>query len=62
MENTVILEIFDKNSIGCLLKSIPVKEILEGLQEVQYYKMEINDELKEKYQLSEFPTMLVFKS
>ena len=58
----LLLEIYDCNEIMCLLKSIPVKNILESLEfETQYFKIEVNDELKEKYQLSKFPTILIFK-
>lgn len=58
----LFLEVFDYNEIMCLVKSIPVKEILDSLDiKTQYFKIEANDELKEKYQLSNFPTILIFK-
>ena len=58
----LLLEVFDGNEIMCLIKSIPIKEILESLDfNPQYFKIEANNELKEKYQLSKFPTILIFK-
>jgi len=56
------VEFFNKKSIMCLLKSIPVKELLEGL-DVKYRKMEITDDgLLKKYKVKELPALLFFKN
>ena len=56
------VEFFNKKSIMCLLKSIPVKELFEGL-DVKYRKMEITDDaLLEKYKVKELPALLFFKN
>ncbi len=57
------VELFNKESIKCLLYSIPVRDLFEGL-DIKYRKMEIEegDELLKKYKVSKLPSLLFFKS
>lgn len=58
----MLLEVFDYDEIMCLVKSIPIKEIIEHIDvKTQYFKIEINNELEEKYKFSKSPAILIFK-
>ncbi|MFQ5647992.1 MAG: 4Fe-4S binding protein [Candidatus Aenigmatarchaeota archaeon] len=55
------LELFKDETIMCLLHSIPIKQLFEGM-EVKYRKMEVeNDALLERYGVRELPALLFFK-
>lgn len=47
-----------------MIKSIPVKEILNNLsKDIVYRKVELQTELfKNKYQINELPTLLIFQN
>ncbi len=58
----VLLELYEDETIECLLKSIPIKELTKDMPaETLFYKSPCSDELKEQYQLEEIPSLLVFK-
>lgn len=57
-----VSEFFDNSSINCLLKSIPVTELLRGL-EVKYRKVEITTgQLIERYEVKKLPALLFFEN
>jgi NAD-dependent dihydropyrimidine dehydrogenase PreA subunit len=57
----VAVEFFNEDSIACLLRSIPLKELIEDAV-VKYRKLEIKDNsFAEKYKINQFPSMLFFK-
>ncbi len=57
----VLVEVYSDDSIECLIKSIPIKEITSGIdQEVLYFKIKINSKLKQKYNIKLLPSLLVF--
>ncbi len=57
----VILELFNDDSIECLIKSIPIKELFKGM-DVKYRKMGTEDKsLLKKYKIKKFPSLLFFK-
>lgn len=58
----VIIELYNDDSIQCLLKSIPIKELVKDFSEsTLFYKSECNDSVKQKYKLEELPALLVFE-
>lgn len=59
-----IVELYNEDSIMCLLKSIPVKKIADAFdKETRYRKIEVKDnELLERYNVKELPTLLFFKN
>lgn len=60
--NIVVCEIFDDNSIMCLLSSIPIKTILENKQ-VKYRKIMLNtNKIKKDYAIKKLPALLIFKN
>ena len=62
-DNIVLVEVYSDDSIECLLKSIPIKEITKELPDTTlFYKVEVTDELKEKYNISTLPSLLVFNN
>ena len=63
LDNAITLvEVYEESSIQCLIKSIPIKEITADMEEnTKFYKVEVTDELKDKYNLVEFPSLLIFK-
>ena len=61
--NPIIVEFYNDESIQCLLKSIPVVDILSLIHGcVAYYKVEATDSIIERYSINELPTLCVFKS
>ena len=58
-----LIECYDDESIQCLLKSIPLKDITAGMpKDTMFYKVESDGEIKEKYNISELPALLIFKN
>lgn len=56
-----VVEAFNRESINCLLRSIPIKELFKGA-DIKYLKVEIKSGafLKE-YDLKQLPSLLFFK-
>ena len=53
----------EDETIQCLLKSIPIKEITSDMPaDTMFYKVSAGDKIKAKYDLTEFPSLLVFKN
>ncbi len=59
----LIIELYNDDSIMCLLKSIRVKEIANAFSEnTRYRKIEVKDDnLLKKYNIKELPALLFFK-
>ena len=59
-----LIEAFNDDSIECLIKSIPIKEIMKKtVSDSVYRKVEIkSDNLIKKYNIEELPSLLVFKN
>lgn len=59
----LIVELYNEDSIMCLLKSIKVKEIANSFsKDTRYRKVEIkNDDIFKKYNIKELPALLLFK-
>lgn len=58
-----MIEIYNDDSIECLIKSIPIKEILNNIKEETIYrkvKVKTNKILKQ-YDIQELPSLLFFK-
>lgn len=59
----VLAEVYQEETIECLLKSIPIKELTKDLPDTTlFFKVECDETIKEKYELKEFPSMLVFQN
>jgi ferredoxin len=57
----VLIELYNDDSIQCLLKSIPIKELVKDLPDTTtFYKIESKEDIEEKYEVKELPTLLVF--
>ena len=58
-----LIEVYSEDEAECLIKSIPIKEIISNtIEDALYRKVEIkSDSFKEKYSITELPSMLVFK-
>ncbi|MCI8759530.1 MAG: 4Fe-4S binding protein [Clostridia bacterium] len=63
-QRPMIIELYNEDSIMCLLKSIPIKEIADAFdKETRYRKIEIEkQETLEKYQVKELPALLFFRN
>lgn len=62
-DNITLIELYIDDSIQCLLKSIPIKELSKDLpKDTLYYKLESNDKLKKQYKINEYPSLLIFKN
>lgn len=62
-KNLVFIEIFKEDTIECLLKSIPIKEITKDLdKDILFYKVECNERLEKKFSINIFPSILIFRN
>lgn len=59
--NPAVVELFKRESIECLLHSIPVKEFFKDI-DIRYRKIEVKDDsLLKKYKVKKLPSLLFFK-
>lgn len=62
-KNIVLIEFYNDDSIQCLLKSIPIKELLKDFPDsTQFYKVEISEALINEYQIKELPAIVAFEN
>ena len=62
-DNITLIECYNDESIQCLLKSIPIKELSKDLpKDTLFYKVESDEEINKKYEIKELPSLLVFKN
>jgi len=54
-----VVELFSRDSVQCMIKSIPVKELLQG--DIKYRKIE-NVALAKKYRIRALPALLFFSN
>lgn len=55
------VEFFNDDTIECMIKSIPIKDILVG-HDYKYRKLRVeSDDIMKKYDVSELPALLFFK-
>lgn len=60
---TLLIEFINEEESKCLVNSIPVKEILDNFKEdVSYRKCDVDDSVLEKYNISELPSLLIYKN
>lgn len=59
-DKLVAAELFNNDSIMCMLKSIPIKELFADFN-IKYRKVEASDELVKKYGVADLPALLFFK-
>lgn len=59
----LIVELYNEDSIMCLLKSINVKEIADAFsKDTRYRKIEVlNEDLMKRFDITELPSLLFFK-
>ena len=55
------VELFSKESIDCLIKSIPIRELFRGI-DIKYIKTEVSkgSSLLKKYSINSLPSLLIF--
>lgn len=60
-DGITLIECYEDDSIQCLLKSIPIKSITADMpKDTKFYKVESKGQLKEKYKITELPSLLIF--
>ena len=58
-----LVECYEDETIQCLLKSIPIKELTEDMpKDTLFFKVSAGDKLKSEYNINELPALLVFKN
>lgn len=58
-----LVECYEDDSIQCLLKSIPIKDITSNMpKDTMFYKIEAGEKIKEKYNITELPSLLIFNN
>lgn len=61
-DGITLIELYNDDSIQCLLKSIPIKDLTKDLpKDTLFYKAEASDEVMDKYDVKELPTLLIFE-
>jgi Fe-S-cluster-containing dehydrogenase component len=61
-DGITLIELYNDDSIQCLLKSIAIKDLTKDLpKDTLFYKAEANDDVLNKYNVNELPSLLVFK-
>ncbi|MEI6144337.1 MAG: 4Fe-4S binding protein [Candidatus Berkelbacteria bacterium] len=59
-QKLVVAELFSDDSIECMLKSIPIKQLFDGT-DIKYRKVRLeNDELQQKYGIKQLPALIFF--
>jgi Fe-S-cluster-containing dehydrogenase component len=62
-DGLTLIELYTEDSIQCLLKSIPIKELSQPLpKDTLFYKAEATEETINKYNINEVPSLLIFKN
>lgn len=58
-----MIEVYEDDSIECLIKSIPIKELINSIkEEVLYRKLEVQtNEFMKRYDINELPSLLFFR-
>lgn len=59
--DNVIIELFNDDSIMCLLKSITYKDILSNCDFVEYYRCNVGEIDLKNYKVKELPALLVVR-
>ncbi|MBZ9572837.1 4Fe-4S dicluster domain-containing protein [Patescibacteria group bacterium] len=60
--NPAVVELFNRESIECLLYSVPIKELFKDM-DIRYRKIEVKDDsFLKKYKVKELPSLLFFKA
>ena len=61
-EGITLIELYNDDSIQCLLKSIPIKDLSKDLpKDTLFYKVEATNDTINKYNVNELPSLLMFK-
>lgn len=61
--SVTLIELYNDDSIQCLLKSIPIKDLTKDLpKDTLFYKADANDDTIKKYKIKELPALLVFEN
>lgn len=58
----VLIELFNDDSIMCLLKSIPYQEIVANTYYKKYYKCFADELILKQFKIKELPTLLCFQN
>ena len=62
-DGITLVECYEDDSIQCLLKSIPIKDITTNMpKDTLFYKVESRENIKEKYNVTDLPSLLIFKN
>ena len=56
-----LIECYSEESIQCLIKSIPIKDLTNDLpKDTLFYKVVCDDNIKNQYNLTQLPSLLIF--
>ncbi len=59
----VFIEAYQEDTINCLIKSIPIKELTEDFpDEILFFKVNFDNDKDNKYTINDFPSLLLFKN
>jgi Fe-S-cluster-containing hydrogenase component 2 len=57
----VAVEVFREDTVECLLKSIPVKNLFQGRSNIKFRKIESKSNFFDKYKIKKYPALLIFE-
>lgn len=62
-EGITLIECYNDDSIQCLIKSIPIKELATNLpKDTLFFKTDISEETMKEYSIKELPSLLIFNN
>lgn len=61
-DSITLIELYNDDSIQCLLKSISIKDLTKDLpKDTLFYKAEASEDIITKYNVKELPSLLIFR-
>lgn len=58
-----LIELYTDESIQCLLKSIPIKDITGEMDgDIAFYKLKLTEKISSEYNIVEVPSLLIFNN
>ena len=56
--NLVLIELYNDDSIECLLKSIPIKELTKDMsKDTLFYKVSVTEKIMKEYNIKDLPAL-----
>jgi len=61
-KGVIFMELFNPETVACLLESIPIKDVLKDRHAVSYIKVESDQDFAAQYGAGQLPSLIVFSN